>query len=60
MIFIGFHYVFNELMKYMDESGERLSIDPDGSNNSFIFMVGGWKKLSGEKVDKKEFRKKLS
>lgn len=60
MLFIGFHYVFNELMKYMDESGERLLIDPDGSNNSFIFMAGGWKKLSGEEIDKEEFRKKLS
>jgi len=56
---LGFHYVFNELMKYMDENGERLELDPDGSNRCMLYMAGGWKKLSGESIDEKEFKKKL-
>ncbi|VUT24033.1 MAG: Acyl-protein synthetase (LuxE) domain-containing protein [Candidatus Methanolliviera sp. GoM_asphalt] len=60
MLFVGFHYALNELMKYMDKTGEKLSLDPDGSNQCFILMAGGWKKLSGEKVDKAQFKKKLS
>jgi long-chain-fatty-acid---luciferin-component ligase len=60
MIFLGFHYVFNELMKYMDETGEKLELDPNGSNLCYLITVGGWKKLSGEKLDKVRFRQKLS
>jgi long-chain-fatty-acid---luciferin-component ligase len=60
MLFVGFHYVLNELMDYMDSIGERLELDPDGSNQCFILMAGGWKKLSGEAVDKAQFKKKLS
>ena len=60
MIFVGFHYVYNELMRYMDDTGEKLDLDPDGSNLCYIIMAGGWKKLSGEKIDKEEFRRKLS
>jgi len=56
---LGFHYVFNEMMKYMDETGESLELDPDGSNRCMLYMAGGWKKLSGETIDKREFRKKL-
>jgi long-chain-fatty-acid---luciferin-component ligase len=61
MVFlVGFHYVYNELMKYMDEIGETLELDPDGSNLCFTILAGGWKKLSGEAIDKKAFEKKLS
>jgi long-chain-fatty-acid---luciferin-component ligase len=60
MIFLGFHYVFNELMEYMNETGEKLNLDHDGSNMCFILMAGGWKKLSGEEIDKAQFKKKLS
>ena len=56
---VGFHYVYNELMKYMDEAGETLELDPDGSNLCFTITAGGWKKLSGEAIDKEEFKKKL-
>jgi Acyl-protein synthetase, LuxE. len=60
MVFlVGFHYVYNELMKYMDEVGETLELDPDGSNLCFTIAAGGWKKLSGEAIDKKAFEKKL-
>jgi len=56
---VGFHYVLNELMKYMDEKGERLELDPDGSNLCPTVLAGGWKKLSGEAINKEEFRKKI-
>jgi len=56
---IGFHYVFNELMNYMDEEGETFELDPDGSNVCPTILAGGWKKLSGEAIDKEEFRKKI-
>jgi len=46
-------------MKYMDEEGETLELDPDGSNLCFNVLGGGWKKLSGEAIDKEEFRKKI-
>ena len=60
MVFlVGFHYVYNELMKYMDEVGETLELDPDGSNVCPTITAGGWKKLSGEAIDKKAFKKKL-
>lgn len=59
MFLVGFHYVLNELMKYMDEKGERLELDPDGSNLCVTALAGGWKKLSGEAIDKEEFRKKI-
>ena len=60
LVSLGFHYVFNELMKYMDETGETLELDPDGSNMCFIGIAGGWKKLSGDAIDKEAFRKKLA
>ena len=60
MILVGFHYIYNELMKYMDETGERLDLDPDGSNLCYLVTAGGWKKASGESIEKKAFRKKLS
>ncbi|MDY6985519.1 MAG: hypothetical protein SVE93_03840 [Candidatus Thermoplasmatota archaeon] len=56
---IGFHYVLNELMNYMDMKGETFEWDPDGSNLCFTIIGGGWKKLSGEAIDKVAFKKKI-
>jgi long-chain-fatty-acid---luciferin-component ligase len=56
---VGFHYVLNELMNYMDMKGKTFEWDPDGSNVCVTVLAGGWKKLSGEAIDKEEFKKKL-
>jgi len=49
----------NELMKSLDDKGERLEIDPDGSNLCVTVTAGGWKKLSGEAINKEEFKKRI-
>ena len=59
MCFAGFHYIINEMMNYMDETGEMLELDPMGENVCVMIIAGGWKKLSGEAIDKKAFRKKI-
>ena len=59
MIFWAFHYIINEMMKYMDETGERLELDPTGNNICVMALGGGWKTLEGNKVDKKEFIKMI-
>ena len=60
MVFnIGFHYVLNELMNYMDAKDISLNWDPDGSNVCVTVIAGGWKKLSGEAVDKEAFKKRI-
>jgi len=55
MLFAGFHYVFTQMMDYMDEIGETLELDPTGENMCVIALVGGWKTLTGGKIDKKIF-----
>ena len=60
ILLLGFHYVFNELMNYMDKTGEKLELDPGGSNLCYLITTGGWKKMTGEKIDKAPFRQKLS
>jgi long-chain-fatty-acid---luciferin-component ligase len=60
MIFlVGFHYIINEMMNYMDEIGETLDLDPTGKNVCGMLLAGGWKKLSGEEVDKRAFKKRV-
>jgi long-chain-fatty-acid---luciferin-component ligase len=60
MVFnIGFHYVLNELMNYMDAKGITYDWDPDGSRVCVPVIAGGWKKLSGEAIDKEAFKRKI-
>jgi Coenzyme F390 synthetase len=59
MLFLGFHYAFNKMMDYMDDIGERLELDPTGENICIAMMGGGWKTLTGEKIKKNEFEKRL-
>ncbi|VUT24459.1 MAG: Acyl-protein synthetase (LuxE) domain-containing protein [Candidatus Methanolliviera sp. GoM_asphalt] len=59
MIFWAFHYIINEMMKYMDETGERLELDPTGNNICVMCLGGGWKTLEGDKVDKLEFMRMI-
>jgi len=56
---VGFHYVLNELMNYMDANGITYDWDPKGEKICVTFLAGGWKKLSGEAVDKEAFKRKL-
>ena len=59
-VFWSFHYILNRLMDYMDENGiEPLNLDPTGKNICLCLIGGGWKKLSGESIDRKEFEHKL-
>ena len=60
MVLWAFHYIINEMMKYMDETGERLELDPTGNNVCIMALGGGWKTLEGDKVDKKEFIKMIN
>lgn len=55
MVFWAFHYIINEMIKYMDKTGERLELDPTGNNMCVMALGGGWKTLEGDKVDKQEF-----
>ena len=59
MVLWAFHYIINEMIKYMDETGERLELDPTGDNVCMMALGGGWKTLEGDKVDKKEFMKMI-
>ena len=59
MMFVGFHYIFSQIMDYMDEIGERLNLDPTGKNICIACFGGGWKTLDGKKVDKDQFKDKL-
>ena len=59
MLMFGFHYVLNRLMNYMEETGKRLKLDSDGEKIALTFIGGGWKKLTGEAIDQKDFEKKL-
>jgi long-chain-fatty-acid---luciferin-component ligase len=59
MLFLGFHYAFNRIMDYMDEMGERVELDPTGENMCVVIIGGGWKTLTGEKIKKNEFEKRL-
>jgi long-chain-fatty-acid---luciferin-component ligase len=60
MWFWGFPYVIEKLMSYMEEHNEpSLELDPTGSNLCGFVTGGGWEALTGEKIDKKEFGKRL-
>jgi hypothetical protein len=59
MVFWAFHYIINEMMKYMDKTGERLELDPTGNNMCCMCLGGGWKTLEGDKVDKQDFVKMI-
>jgi len=59
MVFVGFHYIFSQIMDYMDEISERLNLDPTGKNICAALFGGGWKTLDGKKVDKNKFKEKL-
>jgi len=56
---VGFHYVLNELMNYMDSKGITYELDPNGANVCVTVIAGGWKKLSGEAINKEAFKKKI-
>ena len=59
MVLWAFHYIINEMIKYMDETGKRLELDPTGNNACIMALGGGWKTLEGDKVDKEEFLKMI-
>jgi len=56
---IGFPYVLENIMKYMDEHDEPpLELDPTGSNICVWITGGGWK--ATEPIPREEFEKRIS
>ena len=54
----SFHFFLKKMMDYSAETGERPPIR--GSDISVVVPMGGWKRLKGEAVPKKEFQAMLA
>lgn len=58
LVYFGFPYVIEKLMRYMDDHDEPgLELDPTGENVCLCFYGGGWK--ATEPIERRKFQERI-